>query len=69
MPPGIKKDTAPTVTLLAVTGMSPAILTETIWALAHLEGIIPARIIAVTTTVGRNKAARKNNCRIFCELW
>ena len=55
MPPGIKKDTAPTVTLLAVTGMSPAILTETIWALAHLEGIIPARIIAVTTTVGRTK--------------
>ncbi|MCS7090323.1 MAG: CRISPR-associated ring nuclease Csm6 [Verrucomicrobiota bacterium] len=47
------------VVLLAVTGMSPAILTETIWALAHPgEGeppIIPHRVIAVTTTEGRQK--------------
>jgi len=55
MPLGIKKDSSPDITLLAVTGMSPAILTETIWALAHLEGIVPARIIAVTTTAGRDK--------------
>jgi len=45
------------ITLLAVTGMSPAILTETLWALAnpadHTEPLLPHRVIAVTTTEGR----------------
>lgn len=45
------------IILLAVTGMSPAILTETLWALANpaddAEPVIPHRIIAVTTTEGR----------------
>ncbi|RME70786.1 MAG: TIGR02584 family CRISPR-associated protein [Verrucomicrobia bacterium] len=46
--------------LLAVTGMSPAILTETIWALAHPgapadEPVIPDRIVAVTTAEGRHR--------------
>lgn len=41
--------------LLAVTGMSPAILTETVWALATREKTIPARIIAVTTGAGRDR--------------
>ncbi|MHB1309733.1 MAG: CRISPR-associated ring nuclease Csm6 [Limisphaerales bacterium] len=46
--------------LLAVTGMSPAILTETIWALAHeAEPVIPARVIAVTTTGGRAELERQ----------
>jgi len=48
---------SPEVILLAVTGMSPAILTETLWALANpadnAEPVIPHRIIAVTTTQGR----------------
>jgi CRISPR-associated protein (TIGR02584 family) len=39
--------------------MSPAILTETVWALAHptdgSEPVIPARVIAVTTTPGRDQ--------------
>jgi CRISPR-associated protein (TIGR02584 family) len=40
--------------LLAVTGMSPAVLTETLWALAHEpEPVIPARVIALTTAAGR----------------
>lgn len=43
--------------LLAVTGMSPAVLTETVWALAcpadGTEPIIPSRVIAVTTSQGR----------------
>ncbi|HOU88950.1 MAG: CRISPR-associated ring nuclease Csm6 [Verrucomicrobiota bacterium] len=44
------------VTLLAVTGMSPAVLTETVWALAHEpEPVLPARVIAVTTTQGRRQ--------------
>lgn len=50
------------IVLLAVTGMSPAILTETVWALAHpadgSEPVIPTRIIAVTTTRGRDELRR-----------
>jgi CRISPR-associated protein (TIGR02584 family) len=39
--------------------MSPAILTETVWALAHgAEPILPTRIIAVTTTEGRVQLER-----------
>ncbi len=47
------------IVLLAVTGMSPAILTETIWALAHPSHesgelpVIPHRVIVLTTAVGR----------------
>ena len=43
--------------LLAVTGMSPAVLTETLWALAHPgkgeTPVIPSRVIAVTTIAGK----------------
>lgn len=46
----------PYPTLLAVTGMSPAVLTETLWALAHEpEPVIPARVIVVTTSDGRRQ--------------
>jgi hypothetical protein len=39
----------PEVVLLAVTGMSPAILTETIWALAQENPpILPDRIAVLT---------------------
>lgn len=39
--------------LLAVSGMSPAILTETVWALAHdPPRIIPDEVIVLTTTTG-----------------
>lgn len=37
--------------LVALCGMSPAVVTETVWALAR-EGIYPERIILVTTTPG-----------------
>lgn len=61
-PLGAAADSAPAgsqpeVVLLAVTGMSPAVLTETIWALAHptdgSEPVLPHRIITVTTALGR----------------
>lgn len=49
----------PEIVLLAVTGMSPAILTETIWALAHpTDGSpaqIPDRVLVVTTRDGRDR--------------
>ena len=39
--------------LVAVTGMSPAIITETVWALAHEKPvIIPDRVMVVTTARG-----------------
>jgi CRISPR-associated protein (TIGR02584 family) len=50
------------IILLAVTGMSPAVLTETVWALAFpadkdMPTIIPDRVITLTTTVGRDAIA------------
>jgi CRISPR-associated protein (TIGR02584 family) len=46
--------------LFAVTGMSPAILTETVWALAHeTPAIIPDRIVVVTTAAGRATIQRE----------
>jgi CRISPR-associated protein (TIGR02584 family) len=45
--------------LLAVTGMSPAILTETVWALAHEKPpVVPDRVVVVTTLAGRAGIAR-----------
>lgn len=40
-------------TLVAVSGMSPAILTETLWALAHeTPATVPDEVIVITTTKG-----------------
>ena len=42
--------------LVSVLGMSPAILTETLWALKHqTEPFIPTRIIILTTSKGSNR--------------
>lgn len=46
----------PSSVLLAVIGMSPAVLTETLWALAHEpDPVIPRRVIVVTTIKGRRE--------------
>jgi len=40
--------------LIAVTGVSPAILTETVWALAQEEpSWIPDQVVAITTRTGK----------------
>lgn len=53
------EDASIETTLLAVTGMSPAILTETVWALAReAEPLVPRRIIVVTTLAGRERILR-----------
>lgn len=40
--------------LIACSGMSPAIITETAWALAHEpEPVTPAEVVAITTEKGR----------------
>ncbi len=46
-----------TTTLIAVTGLSPAVLTETIWALAKdpVEPVIPDKILVLTTLTGERK--------------
>jgi CRISPR-associated protein (TIGR02584 family) len=43
--------------LIAVTGLSPAVLTETIWALAKdpAQPVIPDKIIVLTTMTGEQK--------------
>lgn len=46
----------PEIVLLAVTGKSPAVLTETLWALAgEPEPVLPSRVVVVTTTDGRDE--------------
>lgn len=48
------------IVLLAVTGMSPAVLTETIWALAQERpAIIPNRVVVLTTLAGRKAIERE----------
>lgn len=48
------------IVLLSVTGQSPAVLTETIWALAQEQpAIIPHRVVVVTTTEGRATLVRE----------
>jgi CRISPR-associated protein (TIGR02584 family) len=43
-------------TLIAVTGLSPAIVTETVWALAQEKPrILPQRVIFITTGIGAVK--------------
>ncbi len=45
--------------LFSVTGMSPSVLTETVWALAHEKpAVIPDRVIVVTTTSGRDQLVK-----------
>jgi len=42
--------------LLSLVGMSPAVVTETVWALAREEEpVIPDRVIVVTTEAGRER--------------
>lgn len=42
--------------LIAVTGMSPAILTETVWALSREKiPVIPDEVVAITTVEGKKK--------------
>ena len=42
------------IVLVSVIGVSPAVLTETVWAMAHAASpVVPDKIIAVTTAVGK----------------
>lgn len=46
--------------LVAVTGLSPAVLTETVWALARENPpVIPDTVIVVTTATGKNEITRQ----------
>lgn len=46
---------APRTVLVAITGLSPAVLTETVWALSREDPpVVPDEIIVLTTTVGRD---------------
>jgi len=55
--------------LIAVTGLSPAVLTETLWALAHdrIRPTIPDKVIVLTTLTG----AQRMKDQLFGadELW
>ena len=48
------------IILLAVTGMSPAVLTEAVWALAkETPPVIPDRVVVLTTLAGRQAIERQ----------
>src|ERR1035437_3776941 len=48
------------IVLLSVTGQSPAVLTETVWALAQEKpAIIPHRVVVITTTEGRDTLVKQ----------
>ncbi len=52
----MNEDSQSEVILLAVIGLSPAILTETVWAMAHDDlPIIPDRVVVLTTRAGRER--------------
>lgn len=44
--------------LLAVTGMSPQVVTETLYALVNEQDFVPTEIRLITTVLGRNRAER-----------
>lgn len=51
--PATEAKSAPSTVLLAVTGLSPAIVTETIWALAHEPSpVLPSEVVFITTATG-----------------
>jgi CRISPR-associated protein (TIGR02584 family) len=46
--------------LFSVLGLSPAVITETVWALAHeTPAVIPDRVVALTTRRGRDELRRQ----------
>ncbi len=47
------------VVLLSCVGTSPAVLTETVWAMATEKHIVPDQIVVLTTTAGRDKLIEK----------
>lgn len=48
------------VVLLSVTGQSPAVLTETVWALSkETPPVIPHRVVVLTTTMGRDTLVKE----------
>jgi|ERR1051325_2929844 CRISPR-associated protein (TIGR02584 family) len=48
------------IVLLSITGQSPAVLTETVWALAQEKPVmIPHRVVVMTTTEGRETLVRE----------
>jgi CRISPR-associated protein (TIGR02584 family) len=56
MKPSKTKSSGKKTILFAVTGTTPAVLTETVWALAQEKpAILPDRVVVVTTTVGKKQ--------------
>jgi CRISPR-associated protein (TIGR02584 family) len=51
----MKPEQFPRRVLLAVTGMSPQVVTETLYALVVDQGFVPTEIRLITTQLGRNR--------------
>lgn len=57
--PSEKPAPQPRIVLVAVTGLSPAILTETVWELATRHQILPDRVVLITTTEGKRNLEKQ----------
>lgn len=56
---GTASDRYPTAVLFSILGISPAVLTETVWALIHeTPPVIPDHIVVLTTRPGREQLGR-----------
>ncbi len=51
----VVKDSEKKHVLIAILGVTPAVLTEAVWALATQRGIVPDEIVVFTTTTGRKQ--------------
>lgn len=51
-----KENNGKSVVLVACVGTSPAVLTETVWALAHeTVPVVPEKVVVITTSTGRDR--------------
>lgn len=77
MRPGLPPEQYPRRILLAVTGLSPQIVTETLWALAvkHRPPFVPTEIHVITTNEGNDRLTltlldpSTDRLRKFAEEW
>lgn len=44
--------------LIAILGTAPAVLTEAVWAFAEKKGVVPDRVVVMTTAAGKDKLKR-----------
>lgn len=57
-------DSGQDTVLVTTIGTSPSVLTSTVWALAQQEGLLPHRIVVLTTRLGRERLLKQVFTRV-----